>query len=470
MNINDIFLKAGLADHAPTKGAMIIKPYGYALWESIQSFLNAEFKKTGHQNVYFPALIPQNFFQKESAHVEGFAKECSIVTHDKLKNHQGSIIVDPDSLLEEPLVLRPTSETIIWNTYKNWIQSYRDLPLLYNQWANVFRSEMRPRLFFRTSEFLWQEGHTAHETSEEAQKEVVQMLNIYEKLCTELLALSPLVGKKSFNETFAGADYTLTLESLTYEKKALQLGTSHFLGQSFSKAFDVRFSNREGGMSYPYCTSWGVSTRLIGALCATHMDEKGLKLPPSIAPYQVVLIPVFKGDSSPVLENLLKIKDILLKKNIRVLLDDDNHKSPGWKFSEYDLKGVPLKVILGPKDLEKKQLEISPRVGAKYFLSQEDFLTRVESILDEIQKERTEDAKSFREANTFFSEDYKDFQEKIEQGGFVVAPWDNTLESALKIQQETKATIRVIKEESTAYKDLITGKQSKYLVYFAKSY
>ena len=473
----DIIEHANLAENSVVRGCMVIKPYGFALWENIQSALDKMFKDTGHTNAYFPIFIPKSFFSREAEHVEGFASECAIVTHYRLKKDPNSrgLIVDEDAKLEEELVVRPTSETIIWSTYKNWIQSYRDLPLLINQWANVVRWEMRTRLFLRTTEFLWQEGHTAHATRQEAIEEAECMLNIYAKFAENYMAIPVIKGVKTPNERFAGAEETYCIEAMMQDGKALQAGTSHFLGQNFAKAFDVKFLNRNNELEYVWATSWGVSTRLIGAIIMTHSDDKGLVLPPRLAPIQVILIPIFKTDEekSLVLEKLNNIKNQLLNNGIRVKLDDSDDNSPGWKFAEWEMRGVPLRLALGPKDLANNTIEYARRdTGEKQSLSQENIVENVKNYLENIQQNLYNRALAFRESHTFDTDNWDEFVKKIENGNFVWAHWDGTTETELKIKELTKATIRLIpldvkSENGTC---IFTGNPSKHRVLFARSY
>lgn len=475
---NDLVLKADLAEYSAVRGCMVIKPYGYAIWEKIQGVLDKMFKETGHQNVYFPLFIPKSFLAKEAEHVEGFAKECAVVTHYRLKNNPDGkgIIVDPDAKLEEELIIRPTSETIIWNTYKNWIQSYRDLPLLYNQWANVVRWEMRTRLFLRTAEFLWQEGHTAHATKEEAIEETMKMLNVYADFAENYMAIPVIKGKKTDAERFAGAVDTYCIEALMQDGKALQAGTSHFLGQNFAKAFDVKFANKNGELEYVWATSWGVSTRLIGALIMAHSDNNGLVLPPRLAPLHVIIIPIFKNSDqlSKILELANDLKNKLQNHNITVKIDDSNDKTPGWKYAEYELKGVPIRIAIGPRDIENKTLEFVRRdTLEKMVISQEKAVEFTINLLEEIQKGIYQKALKFREENTTKVDSYEEFKEVIEnKGGFVLAHWDGTSETELKIKEETKATIRCIPLDDNFEegKCMVTGKPSKRRVVFAKAY
>ncbi|MDD3629753.1 MAG: proline--tRNA ligase [Bacteroidales bacterium] len=473
----DIIEHANLAENSVVRGCMVIKPYGFTLWENIQSALDKMFKDTGHTNAYFPIFIPKSFFSREAEHVEGFASECAIVTHYRLKKDPNSrgLIVDEAAKLEEELVVRPTSETIIWSTYKNWIQSYRDLPLLINQWANVVRWEMRTRLFLRTTEFLWQEGHTAHATKQEAIEEAERMLNIYAKFAEDYMAIPVIKGVKTPNERFAGAEETYCIEAMMQDGKALQAGTSHFLGQNFAKAFDVKFLNRNNELEYVWATSWGVSTRLIGAIIMTHSDDKGLVLPPRLAPTQVILIPIFKTEEekSLVLEKLNNIKNQLLNSGIRVKLDDSDYNSPGWKFAEWEMRGVPLRLALGPKDLANNTIEYARRdTGEKQSLSQENIVENVKNYLENIQQNLYNTALDFRESHTFYADNWDEFVEKIENGNFVWAHWDGTTETELKIKELTKATIRLIpldikSENGTC---ILTGNPSKHRVLFARAY
>lgn len=473
----DIIEHANLAENSVVRGCMVIKPYGFSLWENIQSALDKMFKDTGHTNAYFPIFIPKSFFSREAEHVEGFASECAIVTHYRLKKDPNSrgLIVDEDAKLEEELVVRPTSETIIWSTYKNWIQSYRDLPLLINQWANVVRWEMRTRLFLRTTEFLWQEGHTAHATRQEAIEEAERMLNIYAKFAEDYMAIPVIKGIKTANERFAGAEETYCIEAMMQDGKALQAGTSHFLGQNFAKAFDVKFLNRNNELEYVWATSWGVSTRLIGAIIMTHSDDKGLVLPPRLAPTQVILIPIFKTEEekSLVLEKLNNIKNQLLNNNIRVKLDDSDVNSPGWKFAEWEMRGVPLRLALGPKDLANNTIEFARRdTGEKQIFSQENIVENVKNYLENIQQNLYNKALAFRETRTYYADNWDEFVEKIENGNFVWAHWDGTTETELKIKELTKATIRLIpldlkSENGTC---ILTGNPSKHRVLFARAY
>lgn len=473
----DIIDRANLAENSVVRGCMVIKPYGFALWENIQGALDKMFKDTGHTNAYFPIFIPKSFFSREAEHVEGFASECAIVTHYRLKKDPNSrgLIVDEDAKLEEELVVRPTSETIIWSTYKNWIQSYRDLPLLLNQWANVVRWEMRTRLFLRTTEFLWQEGHTAHANKQEAMEEAERMINIYANFAQDYMAIPVIKGVKTTNERFAGAEDTYCIEAMMQDGKALQAGTSHFLGQNFAKAFDVKFLNRNNELEYVWATSWGVSTRLIGAIIMTHSDDKGLVLPPRLAPTQVILIPIFKTEEEKtlILEKLLNIKNQLLDNGIRAKIDDSDDNSPGWKFAEWEMRGVPLRLALGPKDLANNTIEYARRdTGVKQILPQENTVDNVKNYLENIQKNLYDKALSFRESHTFYADTWEEFIEKIESGNFVWAHWDGTTETELKIKELTRATIRLIplnvkSENGTC---ILTGNPSKHRVLFARAY
>jgi prolyl-tRNA synthetase len=474
---NDLVTKADLAEHSAVRGCMVIKPYGYSIWEKMQAALDKMFKDTGHTNAYFPLFIPKSFFSKEASHVEGFATECAVVTHYRLKNDgNGNIIVDPDAKLEEELIVRPTSETIIWNTYKGWIQSYRDLPILVNQWANVVRWEMRTRLFLRTAEFLWQEGHTAHATSEEAVIEAEKMLEVYADFAENWLAVPVIKGIKTANERFAGALETYCIEALMQDGKALQAGTSHFLGQNFAKAFDVKFANKEGKLDYVWATSWGVSTRLMGALIMAHSDDQGLVLPPKLAPIQVVIVPIYKGDEefakiSAVADELVKA---LKQKGISVKYDDRDTQRPGFKFAEYELKGVPVRVALGGRDLENDTAELARRdTKTKETVNREGLADRIELLLEEIQANIYQKAFKFREESTTEANSYEEFKEILDtKAGFVSAHWDGSPETEQKIKEETKATIRCIPlnnklEEGVC---IYSGKPSKQRVLFARAY
>ena len=475
---NDLVLKGGLADYSAVKGCMVIKPYGYALWENMQGVLDRKFKETGHQNAYFPLLIPKSFLSKEAAHVEGFAKECAVVTHYRLKNdpNGAGVVVDPEAKLEEELIIRPTSETIIWNTYKTWVQSYRDLPLLINQWANVVRWEMRTRLFLRTAEFLWQEGHTAHATENEAVAEARQMLEVYADFVENYMAVPVVKGTKSPSERFAGAVDTYCIEALMQDGKALQAGTSHFLGQNFAKAFEVQFLSKENKLDYVWATSWGVSTRLIGALVMAHSDDDGLVMPPRIAPLQVVIVPIFKGDDqkAKIDERVEPLVRELRAIGISVKYDDSDNNRPGWKFAEYELKGVPVRIALGARDLENGVAEVARRdTKEKMSLPLDGLTGRIKDLLDEIQQNLYNRAKAYRDEHITRVDDFDTFQKVLdEKGGFVSAHWDGTAETEEKIKDLTKATIRCIplnnpKEEG---KCILTGKPSSERVLFARAY
>ncbi|MCD4788568.1 MAG: proline--tRNA ligase [Bacteroidales bacterium] len=475
---NDLVIKADLAENSAVRGCMVIKPYGYAIWEKMQSVLDKMFKDTGHVNAYFPLFIPKSFFSREADHVEGFAKECAVVTHYRLKNSPDGkgVVVDEDAKLEEELIIRPTSETIIWDTYKNWIQSYRDLPLLVNQWANVVRWEMRTRLFLRTTEFLWQEGHTAHATREEAIKETKIILDIYADFAEKWMALPVLKGSKSPNERFAGAVETYCIESLMQDGKALQAGTSHFLGENFAKAFDVKFLSKENKLEYVWATSWGVSTRLMGALIMAHSDDKGLVLPPKLAPIQVVIVPIYKKEEqlNQISEVAQKIKKSLTDKGITVKYDDRDTFKPGWKFSEYEFKGVPVRLAIGPRDLENNTVEVARRdTLEKEVLQVTDIENKIEHLLEQIQNNLYQKALSFREDNTYAADTWEEFKDIIEnKGGFVLAHWDGTSETEEKIKDETKATIRTIPLDNKPEqgKCVYTGSPSKQRVVFARAY
>ncbi len=475
---NDLVAKADLAESSAVRGCMVIKPYGYAIWEKMQAQLDKMFKETGHVNAYFPLFIPKSFFSKEAAHVEGFAKECAVVTHYRLKNDPDGkgVVVDPDAKLEEELIIRPTSETIIWSTYKNWIQSYRDLPILCNQWANVVRWEMRTRMFLRTTEFLWQEGHTAHETSQEALAETDQMINVYASFAEDFMAMPVIKGAKSANERFAGAIETYTIEALMQDGKALQSGTSHFLGQNFAKAFDVQFANRDGKLEYVWATSWGASTRLIGALIMAHSDNNGLVLPPKLAPYQVVIVPIYKN-MDQLAEISVKVNEILAKlkaRGISVKYDNRDTQRPGWKFAEYELKGVPVRLAIGPRDLENGSIEVARRDTLEKSVEKiENIDQLVEDLLDAIQKNIYDKAFKFRAENTTKVDSYDEFKELLNtKGGFFLAHWDGTAETEIKIKEETKATIRCIPFDAPEEegKCMVTGKPSKRRVIFALAY
>lgn len=472
----DIVLKADLAENSAVRGCMVIKPYGYAIWEKMQRVLDDMFKETGHSNAYFPLFIPKSFLSREADHVEGFAKECAVVTHYRLKtNPEGGVVVDPEAKLEEELIVRPTSETIIWNTYKNWIQSYRDLPILCNQWANVVRWEMRTRLFLRTAEFLWQEGHTAHATREEAIEETEKMVHVYETFARDYMAMPVIVGLKSANERFAGALETYCIEALMQDGKALQAGTSHFLGQNFAKAFDVTFSDKDGKQEYVWASSWGVSTRLMGALVMSHSDDNGLVLPPKLAPIQVVIVPIYKGAEQleAIRERLKPIIAELKKRGVSVKLDDNDNKKPGWKFAEYELKGVPVRLALGGRDLEAGTIEVARRdTLTKETVSLDGIEDYVVDLLDKIQENIYQKALDFRSKTTKTVDSYDEFKQVIEEGGFVMAHWDGTPETEEKIKAETKATIRCIPLEGdkTPGVCMVTGKPSAQRVVFARAY
>jgi prolyl-tRNA synthetase len=475
---NDLVIKADLAESSAVRGCMVIKPYGYAIWERIQAVLDKKFKDTGHSNAYFPIFIPKSFFSKEASHVEGFAKECAVVTHYRLKNSpDGSgVIVDEDAKLEEELIIRPTSETIIWDTYKNWIKSYRDLPLLINQWANVVRWEMRTRLFLRTTEFLWQEGHTAHATMEEAVKEAETMLGVYSDFAENWMSIPVIKGTKSPAERFAGALETYAIEALMQDGKALQAGTSHFLGQNFAKAFDVKFLNKENQLDYVWATSWGVSTRLMGALIMAHSDDNGLVLPPKLAPNQVVIVPVFKNSEQlqQISEKVIPMKKAMEALGIRVKYDDRDTHKPGWKFTEYEFKGVPVRITIGPRDLEQGTVEVARRdTLEKEIFQMTDIEKKVLHLLDQIQKNLFDKALAFRENSSYYVDSWEEFKEINEtKGGFIYAHWDGTQETEEKIKEETKATIRVIPLNNPLEpgKCIYSGKPSTQRVIFAKAY
>lgn len=475
---NDLVIKGGLADYSAVRGCMVIKPYGYSIWEKIQRTLDDMFKATGHVNAYFPLFIPKSFLSKEAAHVEGFAKECAVVTHYRLKNSPDGkgIIVDPDAKLEEELIVRPTSETIIWNTYKDWITSYRDLPLLINQWANVVRWEMRTRLFLRTAEFLWQEGHTAHVTKEEAVEETMKMLGVYADFAEQWMAIPVIKGYKTANERFAGAEDTYCIEALMQDGKALQAGTSHFLGQNFAKAFDVKFVTKENKSEFVWATSWGVSTRLIGALIMAHSDDKGLILPPKLAPIQVVIVPIYKTDEqlATINEKATEIKKSLEAKGISVKYDNDDKQKPGWKFAEYEMKGVPIRIAMGPRDIENGTVEIARRdTGEKHTYTFTDLTTKVEHLLEQIQLNIFQKALDYRDEHITHADTWDEFVDVLEnKTGFVSAHWDGTSETELKIKEKTKATIRCIELNAHAEegKCILTGNPSHKRVLFAKAY
>ena len=476
---NDLVVKSGLAEQSPVRGCMVIKPYGYAIWEKMQSVLDGMFKETGAQNAYFPLFIPKSFFSREAEHVAGFAKECAVVTHHRLMNDPDGkgIVVDPDAKLEEELIVRPTSETIIWSTYKNWIKSWRDIPIMCNQWANVVRWEMRTRLFLRTSEFLWQEGHTAHATAEEAQAEAERMVQVYARFAREFLALPVIVGHKSPNERFAGALDTLTIEAMMQDGKALQAGTSHFLGQNFAKSFDVQFTDKDGSQQYVWATSWGVSTRLMGALVMAHGDDNGLVLPPRLAPIQVVMVPIFKTaeEHSAIIDKMSALKKELEAKGHTVKIDDRDTLRPGFKFAEWELKGVPVRLAIGPRDWENGTVEVHRRdTMEKETVALDGLADSIESLLEDIQRNIYKKAFDFRAANVEKCDDWNEFKEKIGTGKFLLCHWDGTAETEQKIKDETKATIRCIPVDSFVCeeegKDIYSGKPSHQRVVFAISY
>ncbi|MDT0689451.1 proline--tRNA ligase [Salegentibacter sp. F188] len=476
---NELVVKADLAENSAVRGCMVIKPYGYAIWEKMQAQLDKMFKETGHQNAYFPLFVPKSLFEAEEKNAEGFAKECAVVTHYRLKNNPdepGKLMVDPEAKLDEELVVRPTSEAIIWNTYKNWVQSYRDLPILINQWANVVRWEMRTRLFLRTAEFLWQEGHTAHATKQEALDEAMQMNNIYATFAEEFMAIPVVKGSKTENERFAGAEETYCIEALMQDGKALQAGTSHFLGQNFAKAFDVKFATKEGGLEHVWATSWGVSTRLMGALIMTHSDDNGLVLPPNLAPIQVVIVPIYKNDEQldQISEVANKLASDLRAKGISVKYDDRDTQKPGWKFAQYELQGVPVRLAIGPKDIEKGTVELARRdLLTKEFVNQDEVVEKISGLMTEMQNSLFEKAKSFRDLHITEVESFDEFKKVLkEKGGFISAHWDGSSETENKIKELTKATIRCVpfnqeKEEGSC---VLTGKPSSQRVLFAKAY
>ncbi|OJW84630.1 MAG: proline--tRNA ligase [Bacteroidetes bacterium 46-16] len=476
---NDLVLKGGLADYSAVRGCMVIKPHGYALWENMQAQLDKMFKETGHQNAYFPLFIPKGYLSKEAAHVDGFAKECAVVTHYRLKNdpNGSGVIVDPDAKLEEELIVRPTSETIIWSTYKNWVQSYRDLPLLINQWANVVRWEMRTRLFLRTAEFLWQEGHTAHATKDEAVAETRQMLDVYAKFAEEYMALPVIRGVKTANERFAGAEDTYCIEALMQDGKALQAGTSHFLGQNFAKAFDVTFTDKDNKIDHVWATSWGVSTRLVGALVMAHSDDDGLVLPPKLAPLQVVIVPIYNKDAAArekIDNTATVIKKELEAKGIRVKYDNDDNTRPGWKFAEYELRGIPVRIALGARDMENKQAEVARRdTKEKKAYSLDGLTENIAQLLEDIQNNMFAKALDYRNEHITKADNWDDFVKILdEKGGFVAAHWDGTGETEDKIKEMTKATIRCIPldNEQEEGKCILTGNPSGQRVLFARAY
>ncbi|MDD7303989.1 MAG: proline--tRNA ligase [Bacteroidaceae bacterium] len=473
---NELVVKADLAEQSDVRGCMVIKPYGYAIWEKMQRVLDDMFKETGVQNAYFPLLIPKSFLSKEAEHVEGFAKECAVVTHYRLKakEDKSGVVVDPAARLEEELIIRPTSETIIWNTFRNWIQSYRDLPLLVNQWCNVMRWEMRTRLFLRTSEFLWQEGHTAHATREEAEQRAQQMLKIYARFAEDYMAVPVVQGVKSETERFAGALDTYTIEAMMQDGKALQSGTSHFLGQNFGKAFEVQFLNKENKAEYAWATSWGVSTRLMGALIMTHSDDNGLVLPPALAPIQVVIIPIGKEAQMPMLdEKAAELGAKLKALGISVKYDNADNKRPGFKFADYELKGVPVRVVLGARDLEKGEVEIMRRdTLEKQNVGLEGLDGYIKNLLEEIQQNIFKKAKDYRDSRIYECDNYEEFKERVKDGGFFLCHWDGTVETEAKIKEDTNATIRCVPfdVEQTPGVDMVSGKPAKYRVLIARSY
>ena len=474
---NELVYRADLAEHSDVRGCMVIKPYGYAIWEKMKDILDAKFKETGHSNAYFPLFIPKSYLSKEASHVDGFAKECAVVTHYRLKNAEdgSGVVVDPTAKLEEELIVRPTSETIIWNSYKNWIQSYRDLPILINQWANVVRWEMRTRLFLRTAEFLWQEGHTAHATKQEAIEEAERMLDVYADFAENYMAMPVIKGRKSESERFAGAEDTLCIEALMQDGKALQAGTSHFLGQNFAKAFEVKYTDKEGKQEYVWATSWGVSTRLMGALIMTHSDDEGLVLPPALAPIQVVAVPIHRTEEelNAITEKMKGLEQKLKARSISFKYDHDDNKRPGWKFAEYESKGVPVRIAMGPRDLENGKAEIARRDTKEKFTADFEGLDQyIENLLEEIQLNLLEKAKSFRTQNYKKVDTYEQFKKEIEKGGFFLCHWDGTKETEAKIKEETQATIRCIALDQEAENGvcMVTGKPSYGRVIFAKAY
>jgi len=475
---NELVVKADLAENSGVRGCMVIKPYGFAIWEKMQAELDRMFKETGHQNAYFPLFIPKSYFSKEASHVDGFAKECAVVTHYRLKNAEdgSGIIVDEDAKLEEELIIRPTSETIIWDTFRKWIQSYRDLPLLINQWANVVRWEMRTRLFLRTAEFLWQEGHTAHATKKEAIAEAEQMQRVYAEFAENFMAMPVIKGTKTESERFAGALDTYAIEALMQDGKALQAGTTHFLGQNFAKAFDVKFTSKEGKQEYVWATSWGVSTRLMGALVMTHSDDKGLVLPPKLAPIQVVVVPIYKNEEQlkMISEKVNQIISDLRTRGVSVKYDDRDTYKPGWKFAEYELKGVPLRIAVGPRDIENGTVELARRdTLTKEIVNQDEIVDTVDKLLTEIQDSLFNKAKDYRDEHITEVDTFEEFKEVLEtKGGFVSAHWDGTTETEDKIKDITKATIRVIalNAKNEAGSCVLTGKPSTKRVLFAKAY
>ena len=474
---NDLVVKAELAEQSPVRGCMVIKPYGYAIWEKMQAQLDKEFKKTGVQNAYFPLLIPKSFLSREAEHVKGFAKECAVVTHYRLKSSEegNSVVVDPSAKLEEELIIRPTSETIIWNTYKGWIHSWRDLPIMCNQWCNVMRWEMRTRPFLRTSEFLWQEGHTAHATREEAEVEAQKMLKVYADFAEKWMAVPVLQGVKSETERFAGALDTYTIEAMMQDGKALQSGTSHFLGQNFAKSFDVTFLNKENKPEYVWATSWGVSTRLMGALIMVHSDDNGLVLPPKLAPIQVVMVPIYKGDDQlkAISNKLQPVINKLEELGISVKYDDSDNKRPGFKFADYELKGIPVRLVMGGRDLENNTIEIMRRdTLEKESVSFDNIVERVKTLLDDIQANLFEKARAYRDAHVYECDNYDEFKERVKDGGFFLCHWDGTAETEAKIKEDTQATIRCVPfdYEQTEGVDMVSGKPAKCRVIIARSY
>ena len=474
---NDLVVKAELAEQSPVRGCMVIKPYGYAIWEKMQAQLDKEFKKTGVQNAYFPLLIPKSFLSREAEHVKGFAKECAVVTHYRLKSSEegNSVVVDPSAKLEEELIIRPTSETIIWNTYKGWIHSWRDLPIMCNQWCNVMRWEMRTRPFLRTSEFLWQEGHTAHATREEAEVEAQKMLKVYADFAEKWMAVPVLQGVKSETERFAGALDTYTIEAMMQDGKALQSGTSHFLGQNFAKSFDVTFLNKENKPEYVWATSWGVSTRLMGALIMVHSDDNGLVLPPKLAPIQVVIVPIYKGDDQlkAISNKLQPVINKLEELGISVKYDDSDNKRPGFKFADYELKGIPVRLVMGGRDLENNTIEIMRRdTLEKESVSFDGIVERVKTLLDNIQANLFEKARAYRDAHVYECGNYDEFKERVKDGGFFLCHWDGTAETEAKIKEDTQATIRCVPfdYEQTEGVDMVSGKPAKCRVIIARSY
>ena len=474
---NDLVVKAELAEQSPVRGCMVIKTYGYAIWEKMQAQLDKEFKKTGVQNAYFPLLIPKSFLSREAEHVKGFAKECAVVTHYRLKSSEegNSVVVDPSAKLEEELIIRPTSETIIWNTYKGWIHSWRDLPIMCNQWCNVMRWEMRTRPFLRTSEFLWQEGHTAHATREEAEVEAQKMLKVYADFAEKWMAVPVLQGVKSETERFAGALDTYTIEAMMQDGKALQSGTSHFLGQNFAKSFDVTFLNKENKPEYVWATSWGVSTRLMGALIMVHSDDNGLVLPPKLAPIQVVIVPIYKGDDQlkAISNKLQPVINKLEELGISVKYDDSDNKRPGFKFADYELKGIPVRLVMGGRDLENNTIEIMRRdTLEKESVSFDGIVERVKTLLDDIQANLFEKARAYRDAHVYECDNYDEFKERVKDGGFFLCHWDGTAETEAKIKEDTQATIRCVPfdYEQTEGVDMVSGKPAKCRVIIARSY